>query len=182
MPNREMTWDDVWAAGRARQEELQWTDKQLQEACDISETTYRKGRQDGVPLTRPTKIARLESGLGWERGAVAAVLAGGHPVALDVRPGGVGNGGGVSRSDEGELRAELRDLRTLVERVLERLDLVDKRVDGLTTILEATEEQVAVLFEARESYAAGISTLPDRAPSSVRPLRPKSQPTSPPKQ
>jgi hypothetical protein len=175
-------WRRLSEAVRARMRELGIADQaDLIRATKLSPPTI-KGIVDGVPRSgnaRAKTYQQLDDGLSWERGSTAAVLAGGAPVAHDVKRGGPP---AVSRSDEGELRAELRDLRTLVERVLDRLDLVDKRVDGLTTILEATEEQVSVLFEARESYAAGISTLPDQAPSSVRPLRPKSQPTSPPKQ
>lgn len=80
MPNENTTWSTVWAAVRARQKELGWTDTQLHEQCNISDSVYRDGRNDGRPLKRPDKIASLEDGLGWQRGSVDAILGGGEPV------------------------------------------------------------------------------------------------------
>lgn len=140
MPNREVTWKNVWALVRARQEELRWTDKELQDACDISETTYRKGRLDGVPLSRPTKIARLESGLGWGAGSVAAVLAGGQPdVVAAPSAGGVSQPGGAQMEER--LRAEIVAVDARVyglERALH--EQMEKMIDQLESLADRVEQ------------------------------------------
>lgn len=86
MPNQTTTWASVWAAVRDRQRELRWTDAHLLKQCNISDTVYRNGRNKGIPLTRPDKVAGLEYGLGWQPGSVDAILGGGKPVVADMHP------------------------------------------------------------------------------------------------
>jgi DNA-binding XRE family transcriptional regulator len=65
---------------RTRRDEMDLTQDQLAQRAEVSVTTIR-GIEQGGPHRPRTKIAgRLETALGWQRGSIRAILAGGEPV------------------------------------------------------------------------------------------------------
>jgi hypothetical protein len=85
-------WRRLSEAVRARMRELGIADQaDLIRATKLSPPTI-KGIVDGVPRSgnaRAKTYQQLDDGLSWERGSTAAVLAGGEPVAHDVKRGGL---------------------------------------------------------------------------------------------
>lgn len=116
MPKKEQPWQRVWAAVGKRQEALGWTDAKLSERCNISQTTYSAGKLRGKAIQRADKIAGVEDGLGWARGSVAVLLAGGQPEVVDPA-----EGGGPSPLGD--------DVRRRVEALEQGLAATDLRVD-----------------------------------------------------
>lgn len=138
MRSGQATWKHVWAEVRARQRELGWTDVTLCERCDISQTTYTDGRQDGKPLKRIDKITSLERGLGWLSGSVDAILAGGEPTVQEVSPtDDVSQPGG--------------DVPRRVEQLEQDLETVREEVAGIQLVLEALGSRG--IAEARRALA-----------------------------
>jgi transcriptional regulator with XRE-family HTH domain len=74
------------AAVRTRRAELDMTQDQLAQRADVSVNTVRGIEQGGPHRPRSANALKLEAALGWQRGSIRAILAGGEPV-LD-EPGG----------------------------------------------------------------------------------------------
>lgn len=112
-------WKRVHAAAVERIEAEGWTLKSFYQRAGISETKFRQ-LAGGEPITRTDKIASLEAGLGWARGSVLTVAAGGEPTIVDEHPAPLRHD--ESRMDA--LEAEVTRLRAQVAEVVSQVEQI----------------------------------------------------------
>jgi DNA-binding Xre family transcriptional regulator len=110
----EVDWRPIWRAVEDDARRRQWSLNELYRRTGVSQTTFAKMRDGGVPLVRPDKVEAMLRGLGWAPGSIEAILAGGAPKRADeVDP--------VTLPDAlAAIRSELRDLRRRMEQLEQR--------------------------------------------------------------
>jgi hypothetical protein len=142
-------WRRLGEAVQARMRELGIADQaDLIRATRLSPPTV-KGILDGVPRSanaRAKTYQQLDDGLSWERGSTAAVLAGGAPVAHDVKRGGVSSPGDAVAEMEERLRSEIGAVDARLRALEESLRL---QLEAMVAPLEALADRLEQ--ERRES-------------------------------
>lgn len=80
MPDVPLPWQKVYAEVDARRIDLGLRWGELEDAADVSETTFRKMRASGTPLTNELKRRSLCRALKWPTNQLDRLLAGEPPV------------------------------------------------------------------------------------------------------